>query len=101
MAYNPHYNINFKNVDECDIGIVIYEKDYGGSQETLQPSGGQPVTIDYKSGDFYANDPIRASTATIRFYNTSAFPMSIFASEDDTKYLAVISMNKPGGAVQE
>lgn len=101
MAYGAHYNILFKNIDDCDIGVGIFENGYSGSQVTLQASGSSPVVIDYKSGDFYANDPIRASTATIKYFNTGSFPITIFADQDDTKYFAVIFFNKPGELAAE
>lgn len=101
MAYGIKYFILFKNVDESQIRVDIYEKDFVGSQTELFASGSQPVYLDYKSGDLYANDPVRASTCTVKYLNTGSFPISLFSSEDDTKYYALVSMAKSGGSLAE
>lgn len=101
MAYGAHYYATFKNVDECTIDVGIFEKDYGGSQTQIYASGSQPVIIDYKSGDLYANDPIRGSVLTFKYLNTGSLPITTFSSEDDTKYFATVSITKTGGLATE
>lgn len=101
MAYGAHYYFTFKNVDECDIGVTIFEKSYAAAQVQINASGSQPVVIDYKSGDLYANDPIRASQCFIRYINDGTLPITTFASNDDTKYFAAVFFNKPGGLASE
>lgn len=101
MAYQIHYFIEFKNLNDDDVGVAILEKDYGGAAVEIKASGPSPVIIDYKSGDFYSNDPIRASTATIKYYNEGSLPITTFSSDDDTKYFAIINFNKSGGLAAE
>lgn len=101
MAYGQKYFSLFQNVDGCRVGVTIFEKDWGGSVVEILASGSQPVIIDYKSGDLYANDPIRGSVLTFKYINTGAVPITIFSSEDDTKYFATVSMAKPAGLLSE
>lgn len=97
MAYAQKFYALFQNVDGCEIGVSIFEKDFGGAATEIIASGAQPVVIDYKSGDLYANDPIRGSVLTFKYINTGAFPITLFTTEDDTKYYAQVAINKPGG----
>lgn len=90
MAYGLKYQIRFLNIDNEDIWVKISQKGYSGAVTTLNGAGVSPVVVDYKSGDFYANDPIRASTATIKYYNDGTVPLSTFASNDDKMWLVEI-----------
>lgn len=101
MAYGQRYYALFKNIDECEIGVSIFEKDYSAAATEIIASGSQPVVIEYKSGDFYANDPLRGSVMTFKYMNTGSLPITTFSSEDDTKYYALVSINKPGDLASE
>jgi len=83
MSYGIKYQINFARFTDDLPGLInILLKDYAGPVITVEGAN-SPIKISYKSGDYYANDPIRGSEADISFYNNGSIDLSDFDGYDN------------------
>lgn len=93
MAYGLQYKIEFTNIDSHLIEVEISAKDATPSSTPLIASSSSPVVVSYKSGDLYANDPIRASTASIKYIlENDVAGLTTFVNVDDTYWKVDIYM---------
>jgi hypothetical protein len=72
--------------------VEILAKGASSSPINLAPSGSSPVVISYKSGDLYANDPLRASTCQVKYYYSGVGGLGNFANVDDTYWRVDVYM---------
>lgn len=100
MAYANRYKILFKNVQEDTITIYILEKDYAGSEVIELEAGGDPLTIEYQSGDTDVMSPVRGSLARIQYWNKGGYPLTTFASTADDKYKIEVYVDSVVGGNQ-
>ncbi len=92
MAYGLAYSIPFKTFDNDNGLVILSQKDYVGASGELT-GGTSPVIIQYKSGDYYANDAIRGCEVQINYYNEGDAPLSTFASNDDNEWKVDVYLN--------
>lgn len=86
MSYALHYKILFKNYQSDNVTVNILEKDYADSAVVELDAGGDPLAIEYQSGDSDIFAPIRGSLARIQYKNNGGYPLTTFASDSDDKY---------------
>lgn len=84
MSYGLQYRLQFTNIDNNLIEVEISAKGATPFPINLNPSGPSPVVISYKSGDLYANDPLRASTCQVKYLYNGVGGLANFANVDDT-----------------
>jgi hypothetical protein len=81
MAYGVRYIITFYSRADIRYTVHLLLKDYTGTSPVLD-GGPDPFILNYQSGDDDIINPIRASEATINFYNDGSTPLSTFYNED-------------------
>lgn len=85
MAYGIKYNIPFRSATGTDYVTRLLLKDYTGAATVLE-GGPAPFILNYQSGDDEIINAIRASEATIQFYNDGNTPLSEFYSDNDNDW---------------
>lgn len=92
--YGLQYKLSFYNIDDNLVDVEISAKDTSPFPILLDACGSSPVVISYKSGDLYANDPLRASTCQIKYYYSGVGGLSNFANVDDTYWKVDVYLTK-------
>lgn len=88
MAYASKYLCEFTGINGLDYYLSIQEKDYVGVEKRLLASA-SPIIHKWATDDVFA--PIKGSSLVLNYINTGKFPLSIFYSNDDTKYKGTLT----------